>query len=351
MSDKSVQLVYYVSFMASLAVFVWLIRKTRLRATSKAIAFAALFALTVFVRFENVYNTVTDITNVNNLAWFISYTSAVIAMYLVISGGYTSINVESPQFLPKIFAITIATLSAAFFFIAQQPHKIDHSIPETSAELIFMLTAYTYGFLTVSIYLVNIYWVQKKESLLDLRLRWSIVIFSSLAGIFFFVNRAIYLGIGTIEPTVYPRMHTFKAYGDFAFSLSAVWVLFFLPRRLFLYLARFLKFCHKLLLLKSLLFVQGHVARFCKTIVPAIEEPWHDKLRNLDLHMYRALMVLLEGKLALSDSLGGYEGYMTPYWQEEKAQLLYELLCKVDDEADLDHLFKQYSRLSFKLFF
>ena len=355
------ELVFIITATLSWVTFFWVLYRARSvnRRTLKTWGFIAFFGASVTVQIEPIYLGLTQVTGINNLAWLLSYCFGAIATYLTINALHYNLNIEAkPTTMRWLLYVTLASLLLTFPFIAQLPTKTNHAMPATVAEMVFMIALYAFGLCACFSIARTFFGLQKRDTALASRLRWFVIVLAGSFGGLCFAGLIIYNTIVFTFPELGsdPWVQFILKTSQIAFVSSSVWVFFFLPSRVFSLLVLPCDIVDKLLTLRELTYVQDKVTAICPPVSNiSLDHGWRGNLANLDFQLYRAVIVILDGKKALSDYFSGNEPIVVADRQlgmsrtstqiigdRDMAWQLYQLLNAIPESADFRALVNTY---------
>ncbi|MCB9444051.1 MAG: hypothetical protein H6669_07425 [Ardenticatenaceae bacterium] len=361
------QVIYKIAAVLSWGTFLWIIYRAREtnETTLQTWGFVAFFGGAVTVQIEPIYTTTGRIFGVNNLAWLLSYCLGAAATYLTINALHGGLKIkEEPVIMRRILYGTLLVLLLIFPAIARLPNTPDHTNPTTVAEIVFMLVLYLYGASACLSIAHTFFKLQQQDSILYSRLRWMIIVAAGIFGSGFFIARIPYVIIVFLHPALalHPAVAAIQLLSRISFFSCLVWVFFFLPTPVFQRLARPVETADKLLALRELNVVQKRVAALCPPVAPVIlNQSWRERLQNLDFHLFRAVIAILDGKKVLADHFANGNEAMVPSpipgtasrsaqltRHNEQARRLYQTLDTVPDNTgyrDLVSAYRQVGRL------
>ena len=354
-------LVFIITGLLSWVTFFWVLYRARSinRRTLKTWGFIAFFGASVTVQIEPIYLGLSQLTGINNLAWLFSYCFGAIATYFTINALHYNLDIKAkPTTMRWLLFATLTILIVTFPYIAQLPTKTDHAMPTTVAEMVFMIALYAFGLCACLSIACTFFGLQQQDSVLASRLRWFVIVLAGSFGGLCFAGLIIYNTIIFTFPELgsVPLVQSILKLSQIAFVSSSVWIFFFLPFRIFSWLAYPWDILDKLLALRELTIVQDKVSAFCPPVTNISMDPgWRGKLANIDFQLYRAIIVILDGKKALGDYFSSDEPQAISNVQlgmsrtsaqmigdREMAWRLHQLLNAIPESADFRALVKTY---------
>lgn len=350
MTVSTQQTVFFALAGCTLFTLFWILKKAKLQnATTKILLSTFFFGLALLLHTEAIYIWVGEQSGIGNLAWLGAYISGLLCVHFSLLAHVQSLAKAPAGWLNYGLASAISALLLLFSQMVNDPIQVDHTLPTTYAQLLFMLIAYLYGGFVCGMYGFQIIQWQGQFTL-PLRLRMMPILWAQGCIVLFSLGRVVYLTSLAVYPAGQEQwlFQNLKSFNGLAFSLSSFWLLFFLPAGVYNRLATGLTHLTILIDLLILKLWCWQVLRFCTPISPLLPAGWGEQLRNLELFRYRTLIILLDGKNSLQETLNGYEGGRTQQWNETKVTQLAHLLNQVDDNTSYEQLIKQYRQLLWK---
>jgi hypothetical protein len=358
------QTIYTTAAILSWTTLLWILYRTRTMNETilQTWGFVAAFGGATTVQIEPVYVTISRAFAINNLAWLLSYCLGATAVYLTITALHRGLKIrQNLLIMRRILYGTLLALLLIFPSIARLPNIINHTNPTTGAEIMFMLVLYLYGGLACLAIAHTFFKLQENDAVLHSRLRWLVIVITSVCASLFFFGRIPYIMIVFIQPALisHPVVAAIQYLNDITFFTCLGWVLFFLPTQVFLALAIPIETADKLLALRDLNAVQKRVAALCAPVAPVIlNRSWREWLRNLDFHLYRAIITVLDGKKVLADYFADITGEADaseeyslalasrqPTWNNTQAWHLYQALRTVPDDTSYEQMVTAYRQI------
>lgn len=350
MTVSTQQTVFFALAGCTVLTLFWMLKKAKLQnATTKILLSTFFFGLALLLHTEVIYIQVGERSGIGNLAWLGAYISGLLCVHFSLLAHVHSLAKTPAGWLNYGLASAVSALLLLFSQMVKDPIQVDHTLPTTTIQLLFMLIAYVYGGFVCGLYGLQIIQWQTQFSL-PLRLRMVPIVWAQVCIVAFSLGRVVYLTSLTFYPVWQEQwlFQNLKAFNGLAFSLSSFWLLFFLPAGVYNRLATGLTHLSTLLDLLILKLWCRQVLRFCVPVSPLLPASWGEQLRNLELFRYRTLIILLDGKNSLKETLNGYENGRTPQWNETQVTQLAHLLNQVDDHTSYEQLMKQYRQLLWK---
>ncbi len=324
--------------------------------------FSLCVAVSMSFLIESFYLIFDAWIGVTNLGWLITYITMALAFYYISSGCYVVYNRPKPRAMSVVLIITLLIMVVLYpIGIITLPEKADHTLPETFLEFLFMQTMYLYvaSFCLIPGYtFLNLYRI---ETVIASRLRLGVALTT-----IFMACIAATLKVGItiwvyIDPNT-PVLQTVSSLVGSTIGLGGIlWPLAFLPNHVFIFLSRPFVFLGKLRALKELKSLQNQLNHICEPVI-ADHVNLVEYLRNLDFHLYRTLIGILDGKsilFILAQKTAGLDQFpfVNPgilfranqkspeYWDEQdwqQARRLHHTLQSVNDCLEFPELVKAY---------
>jgi hypothetical protein len=311
---------------------------------------------------EDAYLAFDRWVGVPNLAWLITYLVFPLAIYLLTAGCLLVLEQPRPRLMTPSLWVTMVLLCVVYAWgIVTLPEKPEHTVPETLAEFIFMQTVYVYIAVFCIIPLLTFTRLYRREQMLPAKLRWLVACGTAVVSLWVALMKVtltalIYWDVTTLAlPILYPLI-------GIGIGLAGVlWPLAFLPNEFYLKATRPIEFLDKVRTLQELKKLQRALNRLCPSVIGDSPSLWRS-LDNLDFHLYRTLISILDAKKMLSGyaqatnglavsplAVPGLRRQHSVVWDERDlahARLLHNTLQAVDDEADYPDLLRAYRRVS-----
>ncbi len=297
-----------------------------------------------------------------NLGWLVTYVAFSLAIYYMASGCYLVLKQARPRLMPLSLWFTLVILLVVYVWgIVSLPEKPDHTVPETLAEVIFMETMYIYMVVLCAIPMVTFTRLYRREAFVSARIRWFVGMATALISTFVLVMKIALTLLSFQNPTTPALTVLYPLISVGVVTVGVLFPLSFLPNNLYQTLARPFEFLGKALALYELKTLQN---RLDPLYPPVIDDSPNllSSLKNLDFHLYRVIIAILDAKKILAgyarmtNDLAVIPGMMThvsgtipPEWDERKlhqARLLHGQLQNVDDDQALWGLVKSYQKAS-----
>jgi hypothetical protein len=271
--------------------------------------FMLMFALCVTFQVVPLSVALNGLAGVPNLSWLLAYVSLAVALYFAVSFACATAKIHDPRWLRPALVIVLAILAVIFGLgIATSPEWPNHNVPRSASDLVFMQTLYVYALATCLVFTLIFGRLVRDERTVPTRLRIATTVIAGSTASAFFLVKIVFAGLGYIHPS-WPALPLLEHLYTVLMGLSGlVWALGFLPHRAYLTLARPFLFIDKVLALWDLREVQGRIDRLCPPLAPhttpkgVLQRAWAT-WRNLDYHLYRTLIHILDGKQTLTASL------------------------------------------------
>ena len=266
-------------------------------------AFVLFFALGMTFQVDAVYFAVDTLTGVNNLSWLFAYVFVALAIYFVSTASCMAMKVRQPRWMLPYLMVTLCLFALIFSLgITTSPDWAEHTIPRNLFDLLFMELMYLYAIVLGTIPALAFARFTRSEGTLPTRIRTGVTLAAVILALAFFVAKVVLSLLGFLHPSLpFVRFLSVLAMALMG-AAGLVWSLVFAPNRLYLTLAGPFTFCQKVLTLRDLRRLQTRLNRLCPPVAPE-QAGWWDHLRNLDFHIYRAVIGILDGKKMLADQL------------------------------------------------
>lgn len=359
----TLEIVYVTAGLSALIVAFWKTKKlhktTDWERRNNVIIRTWLFCIFIFataiVAQDESYVVMSRITGINNISWLLVYLFTSLAIYMI-SGGLDIILYEKTSKWSHIFiGVELVLLFTLFFTgISSSPLAIYHESAADLHELLFMEVAYAY------ITVMCVYAVYQFSQLIEsgreftTRVRWSVSAVSPIFASLFFAGRLIYVPLVYIYPSLeHEAIHAFI--GNTFVVASVTWPIFYLPNRLFELLGKPILFLNDLMTFYDLNYLQREMDKICPRIVQD-QETWLKKLAQLDMHIYRSIIGILDGKQVLGSYINqqpepeliliGNNRLLNGRYTPQTQHPIYTALNQADDTADYPQLIEQYRAIA-----
>ena len=325
-------------------------------------AFSLFTAIGLTFMIWPVYLVFDRLAGLPNLGWLVTYGAFSLAIYCISSGCYLVLRQTRPRLMPWSLLLALLVLFAVYALsIVALPEKPDHTIPETLSEVIFMETLYFYMAVLCAVPMVTFAGLFRHETFVSARLRWLVGLAASLVSTMVLVMK-ISLTLLAFQNPATPALAIL--YPLITIGVIAVGILIplaFLPNNLYQAMARPFEFLGKMLALYELKVLQSRLDTLCPPVID--DSPGlRDALKNLDFHLYRVVIAILDAKKTLTGyaditndlavlptTIAHVAGRVPPKWDERKlpqARLLHGELQLVDDNQAFWRLIKSYQKVS-----
>jgi hypothetical protein len=325
-------------------------------------AFAFFTAVGLLFMIEPIYLAFDHLVGLANLAWLILYVALSLAIYFIASSCYLVLKQAQPRIMPWSLGLTLLFLGVVYATgIVTLPEKPEHTIPETLVEAVFMQTLYVYIGVLSAVPIVTYSRLFRQEEIVSARLRW-LVAMTATAAVTTVMILKVVLTFLVYENPASPALDLIYPWITVGVLLAGILIpVTFLPNRLYIAAARPLEFMAKAKTLHELNALKRCLDRFCP---PVIDDAagWRALLMNLDYHLYRTVIGILDAKqtlagyaritgeltVALAEVADRY-GKAPREWDLQalnQAQLLHRTLQSVDDHAEFTELVRAYCRTS-----
>ena len=321
--------------------------------------FTVCVAIGMTFMIEGVYLAFDRVVGVTNLAWLVTYVAFALAIYSITSGCFLVLEAPRPRLIPYSLLLTLAILIIVYpIGIATLPEKPDHTIPTTLTEFIFMQTLYLYVAALCLIPIATFTRLYRREAVLPAKLRWIVALATTIssamvAGLKVILTFMVFRDPGTPALAVaYPMINVVLI------TASILWPMAFLPNSFYLLLARPIEFLDKVRALRELQALQKKLNRLCPPVIGDTPD-LRTSLDNLDFHLYRSIIGILDAKKVLAGFSGTDEDQPLaraseatrpelPDWDGQDRQLaqsLHATLQTVNDHVAFPELVHAYRRV------
>lgn len=323
--------------------------------------FTVCVAIGMTFMIEDVYLAFDRVVGVTNLAWLVTYAAFALAIFSITSGCFLVLEAPRPRLIPYSLLLTLAILVIVYpIGIATLPEKPDHTIPVTLTEFIFMETLYLYVAALCVIPIATFTRLYRQEAVLPARLRWIVALGTTISSAMVAGLKAILTFLVFWDPETPVLAVAYPMINVVLISASILWPMAFLPNSFYLLLARPIEFLDKVRALRELQALQKKLNRLCPPVIGHTPD-LREALDNLDFHLYRAVISILDAKKVLggiaraNDDLSVAPAPDTvlpelPDWDQQDTQLaqsLHQTLQTVNDHVafpDLVYAYRQVGR-------
>lgn len=324
--------------------------------------FALFFAIGFTFMIWPVYLAFDRFIGLPNFGWLITYVAFSVAVYFSGAACYLILKQPQSHLMSWSLLVTLIILVAVYIVgIVTLPEKVDHTIPTQLSEVIFMETIYVYVAVFCAFPIVTFSRLFLKEKVVSARLRWMVGIILSLAATAVLIMKIVLTLFAFQNPNTSAMAVLYPLISVGVVVVGVLFPLGFLPNRWYQAAARPVEFVGKVMALVELKTLQN---RLSTLIPPVIEEKltWPETYNNLDFHLYRAIIAILDAKQTMAGyasisndlavqpaTMAHKAGRIPPAWNKQKlqqARLLHHELQKVDDEADFTQMVQSYREIS-----
>lgn len=324
-------------------------------------AFSFWVAIGLSLMIEDLYLIFDQQIGLPNFGWLIAYVSFSLAIYSISAGCYLVLVIARPRIMSPSLLLTLLVLCLVYFTsIINLPEKPDHTVPETLAEFIFMQTLYLYVATFCVIPFITFAKLYQQEQVVSARLRWLVALGTTLSSATVAVLKVI-LTILAYDNQATPALNILYPLISVFLALAGIsWPLAFLPNSFYIALARPFTFWNKVNALKELKMLRSRLDRICPPVID--ESPKLIMcLKNLDFHLYRAVIAILDAKKTLAGyayitngldakpvAVASGAGKNLPDWNNDslhQARVLHQLLQAVNDHVEFSELVQAYENV------
>ena len=322
--------------------------------------FAVCVAIGMTFMVENAYLAFDQLVGVTNLAWLVGYAAFSLAIYLITSGCLLVLKQPRPRLMVYSLWATLAILVILFLFgIVSQPEKPDHTIPETFVELVFMQTVYLYVAVLCAIPIATFARLYRRERVLPAKLRWLVALGTTILAATTGLLKVVLTALAYRDNATPALSILYPMISVTIITASVLWPMSFLPNSVYLAMARPLEYLDKVMALRELKLLQERLNRLCPPVIGDSPGLWHSR-DNLDFHLYRTLISILDAKktlsgyaqttggLAVLPAASGFVQQKSVTWSQtdlEQARSLHEMLQTVNDHSDYPELVQAYRHI------
>ncbi len=325
-------------------------------------AFSLFTAIGLTLMIWPVYLAFDRLTGLPNLGWLVTYAAFSLAIYYISLGCYLVLRQTRPRLMPWSLLLTLVVLFAIYALgIVALPEKPDHTVPETLSEVIFMETIYFYMAVLCAIPIVTFAGLYRHETFVSARLRWLVGLAAALVSTVVLVIKIALTLLAFQNPATPAFAILYPLITVGVVVVGILCPLAFLPNNLYKAMAQPFEFLGKTLALYELKTLQSRLDTLCPPVIDDSPD-LKASLKNLDFHLYRVVIAVLDAKKTLAGYAGitndlavlpatmaHMAGTVPPEWDEKKlqqARLLHSELQKVDDNQEFSRLVKSYQKVS-----
>ena len=325
-------------------------------------AFSFFTAIGLTLMIWPVYLAFDRLVGLPNLGWLVTYAAFALAIYCMAAGCYIVLEQPRPRLMSGSLIVTLVAMFVVYAVgIVTLPEKADHTVPDVLAEVVFMETIYIYMAVLSAIPMFTFIRLVWYEQIVSARLRWLAGFFASFFS-FAVLFVKILLTLVAFKDPLTPVLAILHPLLTMAIvAVSVFMTLAFLPNKPYQVAARPFEFLGKLLALYELRSLQNRLDPLCPPVVTG-RSSLKETVGNLDYHLYRVLIAILDAKKTLT----GYAditndltmlpgaparsvGRAPLEWDGRKlqqARFLHSALQTVNDEQPFAALVKSYQRVS-----
>jgi len=325
-------------------------------------AFSLFTAIGLTLMIWPVYLVFNRLVGLPNFGWLVTYAAFALAIYCMAAGCYIVLEQPRPRLMSWSLLLTLATMFVVYIVgIVTLPEKADHTVPDVLAEVVFMETIYIYMAILSAIPMFTFIRLVWYEQIVSARLRWFVGFFASFFS-FAVLFVKILLTIVAFKDPLTPALNILNPLLTMAIIAVGVFMtLAFLPNKLYQVAALPFEFLGKLLALYELRSLKNRLDPLCPPVVTG-RSGLKNTLGNLDYHLYRVLIAILDAKKTLTGhAVITNDLTMKPEipvrsvgraplewddWKLQQARFLHHALQTVNDEQSFAALVKSYQRVS-----
>jgi hypothetical protein len=315
-------------------------------------AFSLFTAIGLTMMVWPVYLAFDRFIGLPNLAWLVTYAAFSLAIYCISAGCYLVLGQPRPQLMLWSLLVTLTLLTVIYAMgIVTLPEKPDHTVPTTLFEMAFMETLYVYLAVFCAIPLVTFTQLFQREQIISARLRWLVGILASLLAFVVLVMKIVLTVLAYQNPNTAALgiLHPLITLG--VVIVGVLCPVAFLPNSIYRAVSRPFELADKILALYELKTLQKRLDPLCPPVID--DNPgWQGLMKNVDFHLYRVVIAILDAK----ETLAGYAGstqdlsrMLLSTWDEQlwrRAQLLHCELQQINDHQTFPELVKSYQKAS-----
>lgn len=325
-------------------------------------SFAFFFAVGLTFMIWPVYLAFNRLVGLPNLGWLLSYISFLIAVYMSSKACYLLLKQPPPRLLLGALVIITAVLTALYATtIVFLPEKVDHTIPEQPAEMLFMIIIYLYVAVFCLFPFKTFVQLFVNEKVLPAKIRWYVGAGSSLVATAVMVAKTVLTIVAFNAPQASILLGLQQLIGIGIVVVGFLMPMGFFPNSYYQAIARPFEFVGKLIALFELRALQRRLNNICPPIIEDVVA-WSQMAKDLDFHLYRVLIGILDAKQTLAgyakttnnwafapDAATSQPWGRAYRWDGQKlrqAQLVYGILQKINDETEFMQLVDAYRKIS-----
>lgn len=335
----------WASFSFFVAIFAWFVILEKTRKLYKKghlfthtssfyyLIMSFFIALTMTFQIDTAYLTMSQITEIPNIAWLLANSSLILTVYFSSAGSLLAVGKPVPLPFKYLTVLSILILWAIFpVGIMVIPDKPEHIIPESFLEYLFMMVFYVHVFAVGCFMSFAYYQIYREEAIKVTKLRWLMYIIVMFAVILCMFSRGLSTTIAWFDPTSlfieglhYLTLSTFILAG-------VAWFISYFLQRAFIDGPAYFANRKTLSNLKRL---HDYLRQFHRPIVstiPSLTLIWG----NFEFYIYCSTIGIIDAKEHVFDS--------------NLIDLsILERLQKVNDNLPFDEVVKQYSDIGQEL--
>jgi hypothetical protein len=312
--------------------------------------FAVFFAIAMTFQIDVLYRPFDSIT-LTNLSWLFSYAAGATAIFFGVAIAvdlYAKPSSKARElfWMRSALFTTLAILTVAYLFIVRNPERLDHDIPNNLAELVYMGTLFTYGIGFAVVLARAMLHNYLFESVTPTRIRTLIILIASFASFAYLFLKDIIAIFGYFWPSFdWPPV---VLASKLMMGLTALtWAITFLPQKVFLSLAKLVKFLDDWVAFRDLKSIMKQIHRYSRT-QNKNDFPYRQFVKNPDYFLYCSLIDILDSKVVLKDLLNSQSKPVVEEMRRE-AIACHLLLQEICDDGDFWEVVKAYRAMRYRL--
>jgi hypothetical protein len=300
--------------------------------------FLLFFSVSFTLQIDPLYLAIDNALPINNLTWWCSYLSIIIAMEFLVRGCDRLRGKTTSAGVRYLALLTTITTGAIYlFYLSKAPESIAHDNPRTWAEVVYIAVLHLYVITMLYIGPVTLFSeMVQREVVLSGRLRAIMFLTSAVGGLVWQILKftrvvfILFLRLSLIESLtkLFPIL----------LSISALSLLLaFLPNEIYSRMAyRIEKGLEVWALIQSRWLALQLEPLWRPLVVAAV--PWEVQLRQPSLYLRRQVVYIFDCRKALTDEACEQAG--------EQGQRLYSALQSLKDSDEYAEMVRECCRIS-----